>query len=68
MLQTIFGMLTKQTSKQENNHEQRFLQNEVHTMCTTIIPKSKEWIIINCVVNVEGTTFLGFYIFKGDYI
>ncbi len=33
-----------------------------------IIPKSKEWMTIDCVVNVEGTTLLGFNIFKRDYI
>jgi hypothetical protein len=36
MLQTIFGILMKQASKQENNHEQGFLQNEVQTMCTRL--------------------------------
>jgi len=36
MLQTIFGFLMKQASKQENNHEQGYLQNEVQTMCTTL--------------------------------
>jgi hypothetical protein len=33
-----------------------------------IIPKSKEWLIINYVVNVVGTTLLGFYIFRGERI
>ncbi len=32
------------------------------------IPKSKEWLTINCVVNVIGTTLPGFYIFKGKRI
>jgi len=38
-----------------------------------IIPKSHEWLIVNCVVNVVRTILLGFYIFQGkrmhdDYI
>ncbi len=33
-----------------------------------IILKSREWLIINCVVNVVGTTLLGFYIFRGERI
>jgi hypothetical protein len=32
------------------------------------IPKSREWMSINCVVNAKGITHLGFYIFRGDYI
>ncbi len=30
------------------------------------IPKSREWLIVNCVVNAVGTTLLGFYIFRGE--
>jgi hypothetical protein len=33
-----------------------------------IIPKSREWMTVNYVVNAKGTTLLRFYIFKGDYI
>jgi hypothetical protein len=33
-----------------------------------IIPKSKEWLTINFVVNAAGTTLLGFYIFRGKMI
>jgi len=33
-----------------------------------IIPKSREWLIINCVVNVVRTTLPRFYIFKGERI
>ncbi len=33
-----------------------------------IIPKSKEWLIINYVVNVVRTTLPGFHIFKGENI
>jgi hypothetical protein len=32
------------------------------------IPKSREWLTINYVVNVIGTTLLRFYVFKGDKI
>jgi hypothetical protein len=32
------------------------------------IPKSKEWLIINCVVNAIGTTLPGFYIFEGENV
>jgi hypothetical protein len=32
------------------------------------IPKSREGMTINCVVNAKGITHLGFYIFRGDYI
>jgi hypothetical protein len=32
------------------------------------IPKAKEWLTINYVVNATRTTFLGFYIFKGEKI
>jgi hypothetical protein len=31
-----------------------------------IIPKSQEWLIVNCVVNVVGGVLFGFYIFKGE--
>jgi len=30
------------------------------------IPKSRKWLIINCVVNVTRCVLLGFYIFKGE--
>jgi hypothetical protein len=30
------------------------------------IPKSWEWLTINCVVNVARGVLLGFYIFKGE--
>jgi len=33
-----------------------------------IIQKSKEWLIVNCVVNATGTTLLGFYIFRREKI
>jgi hypothetical protein len=33
-----------------------------------IIPKSKEWMTVNCVVNAKGTTLLGFYTFRRNYI
>jgi len=29
------------------------------------IPKSREWLIINCVINAIRSILLGFYIFKG---
>jgi hypothetical protein len=32
------------------------------------IPKSKEWMIINCVVNATRNILLSFYIFKGERI
>ncbi len=32
------------------------------------IPKSREWMIVNCVINVIGGVLLGFYIFKGERI
>jgi hypothetical protein len=32
------------------------------------IPKSKEWLTINYIVNVVGTTLPLFYIFKGERI
>jgi len=32
------------------------------------IPKSKEWMTVNCVVNAKGATFLRFYTFRRDYI
>jgi hypothetical protein len=32
------------------------------------IPKSKEWMIVNCAINVVGSIFHGFYIFKGERI
>jgi len=38
-----------------------------HQMYNTI-PKSREWLIINCVVNVVGTIMSGFYMFKGEWI
>jgi hypothetical protein len=31
------------------------------------IPKSKEWMIVNCAINAVGNIF-GFYIFKGERI
>jgi hypothetical protein len=36
MLQIICGILMKQASKQEDNQEQGFWQNEVHNMSTTL--------------------------------
>ncbi len=33
-----------------------------------IIPKSKEWLTINYVVNVTRGSILGFYIFRGERI
>jgi len=30
--------------------------------------KSKEWLIVNCVVNATETSLLGFYIFRGERI
>jgi hypothetical protein len=32
------------------------------------IPKSREWMIVNCVVNAIGDVFPSFYIFKGERI
>jgi hypothetical protein len=32
------------------------------------IPKSKEWMTVNCTVNAIGSVLLGFYIFKGERI
>jgi len=32
------------------------------------IPKSKEWMTINYVINVVGGIFFSFYIFKGEKI
>jgi hypothetical protein len=32
------------------------------------ISKSREWLTINCVVNVVGTSFPGFYIFRVERI
>jgi hypothetical protein len=29
------------------------------------IPKSREWLIVSCVINAIGSILLGFYIFKG---
>jgi hypothetical protein len=35
------------TSKQEDNQEQRFLQNEVHTKCTTLSQNPRSgWLLI----------------------
>lgn len=31
-----------------------------------IVPKSQEWLIVNCVVNASGAAFPTFYIFKGS--
>jgi hypothetical protein len=36
--------------------------NEVYNT----IPKSQEWLIINCIINVAHGSLLGFYIFRGD--
>jgi len=33
-----------------------------------IIPKFREWLIVNCVVNASGGFFLRFYIFKDEGI
>jgi hypothetical protein len=30
------------------------------------IPKSREWLIVNCVINAVGGILLSFYIFKGE--
>jgi hypothetical protein len=30
------------------------------------IPKSKEWLVVNCVKNAMMLILLGFYIFKGE--
>jgi hypothetical protein len=30
------------------------------------IPKSREWMIINYIVNAVGGVLLGFYIFRGE--
>jgi hypothetical protein len=32
------------------------------------IPRSKEWLMVNCVVNVTRNYLLGFYIFKSEWI
>jgi hypothetical protein len=32
------------------------------------IPKSQEWLIINCVVNVTNGSLLSFYFFKGEWL
>ncbi len=32
------------------------------------MPKSREWLIVNYIINVVGTTLLGFYIFRGEKI
>jgi hypothetical protein len=32
------------------------------------IPKSKEWLIVNCVVNATRTSLSWFYIFRGKRI
>jgi hypothetical protein len=37
----------------------------LNIVCNTI-PKSREWLTINCVVSVARGVLLGFYIFKGE--
>ncbi len=50
--QSNIGVLAKKGSQQVYN----------------IIPKSKEWMIVNCAVNTTRSVFPSFYIFKGERI
>jgi len=36
-----------------------------HTVYSTI-PKSREWLTINCVINIAWSTLIGFYILRGE--
>jgi len=45
---------------------QEFWKKKVHHRFTHTIPRSREWFMINCIVNVIGGISLRFYItFKG---
>ncbi len=53
--------------KQTSGLELGSWPKEIHTWFTTpVIPKSKEWLVVNCVKNVTMSILLGFYIFKGE--
>ncbi len=67
MLQITSRILMKHASKQEDNQEQGFGKCGSQHVYNTI-PKSREWLTINYVVNVVGTTLPRFYIFRGEKI
>jgi wobble nucleotide-excising tRNase len=54
--------LNRKTIKSKGSYKTRFTQ-----VYNTIL-KSKEWMIVNCVVNAIRTTLPGFYKFKGERI
>jgi hypothetical protein len=58
----------KHASKHEDNQEQLVFAKRVSHQVYNTIPKSREWLTINYVVNATGTTMPGFYIFRGKRI
>jgi hypothetical protein len=53
---------SRKTIKNKGFYKTRF------TQVYNIIPKSKGWMIVNCVVNATKTTLPRFYIFRGERI
>jgi hypothetical protein len=46
----------------------KFWQKRVSHHIYNTMPKCKEWLTINCVVNATKSSLLRFYIFKGEKI
>ncbi len=62
-----FGIWMRLTSKLINSLMQGFGEVWI-TEVYNSIPKSKEWLIINCIANGAGEFMSSFYIFKGDHV
>jgi hypothetical protein len=56
----------KQVFKQADNRELGVLAKRGMNIVYNIIPKSRECLTINCVMNAARDILPGFYIFKGE--
>jgi len=64
MLHPLTKILIKQTSKQEDNKKTKVIAIQGSHQVYNTIPKSREWMIENCIDNVTKTTLPRFYMFK----
>jgi hypothetical protein len=56
----------KHESKQGDNLGAKVLARKGSHHVYRTIPKSREWFIVNCVVNVTEVSMLKYYVFRGE--
>jgi len=65
IVKIIYGIYMDMDLNMASSKGQSFCKKGLHHIYN-IIPKSKEWLTINCVVNATKSSLLRFYIFRGE--